>query len=105
LTKESANPNRITLILPKLPTGTSMVVISLKSTKASPHVLIKKHTSMESYAPLVISRITGVSLQIFAKNAKLDFHSIKTLKTAKKLLNTNLLFYKIPNGSLKTLLK
>ncbi len=105
LTKESANPNPITLILPNLPTGTLMVVISLKSTKASLHVLIKKHTSMESYAPPVIFLITGVSLQIFAKNAKLDFHSIQTLETAKKLSNTNLPFYKIPNGSLRTLLK
>ncbi len=89
LTKGSVNPNPITPISPNLPIGTSMAVVSPKSTKTSLRVLIKNPTSMESFVFHVISLTTGVSLQIFARNAKVDFHSIRTLETAKKLSSMN----------------
>lgn len=101
-TKGSANPNPITPILPNLSTGTSMAVVSLKSTKTLLHVPMKNPTLMESFVFPVTSLTTGAFLQIFAKNVKVDFHSIRTLKTAKKSSSMNSLFYKIPNGFLKT---
>ena len=82
--KEFANQNHIIQILLKWRTGISMAEICLKSTKIWLHVQTKNHITTELFVFHVIGLCTGVSLQIFVRNAKKDFLLIWTPKIVKK---------------------